>query len=94
VADIVRAAGGPTTVASDHGFRSSKIVDFYRRRAGLAPDELSYVTADERFFISSDPEAADPPSACSTCTLLGRYPSSRLSGEEWRVYSRGGSGVK
>jgi hypothetical protein len=89
VTDIARAAGGPTTVASDHDFRVLTVLDFYKRRAGLTPERLSYVKTGGRFFISSDPKAADPPADCAGCTLLSHYPSSALSGSPWRIYRRG-----
>ena len=98
MADMVHAAGGAATVSSDHHFRNSTVLKFYRQRVGPWAEGLAYVTTEGEFFILSDDRAAGPAEACARCELVGVYRSSPLSGASWRVYrhapgevGRGGS---
>ncbi len=87
VADMVAAETGAVTVSSDHDFRNSTILDFYRDRAGLSAADFSHVESGGQFFIVSE-RGAGAPDSCADCALLGDYQSVPLSGTPWRVYRR------
>ncbi len=72
-------------VGSDHDLRNERIVGFYRDRMGEEGRRLRYVSGEAKaeFWIGSYEG-----SQCEGCELLRAYPSSSLSGAQWRLYRK------